>query len=105
MVTNSVNQFYNTNDKKKDNFEMNIIDCSIIDLKLDSKTPKNLQRKMTFNDDPTEFNMEMNILPPDDEPNINTTFQNEGDYKEDEKTPIILRPIVNTELTQNYINK
>ena len=92
---------------------MNIIDCSIIDLNVESKfTPKDKETKMLFNDDPTEFNLEMNILPQDDDLNsnnnniMNTTFQNEEEDKEsDVNLPIILKPIVNTELTQNFINK
>jgi hypothetical protein len=41
---------------------MNIIDCSIIDLNVDKTqtTPKNLENKMLFNDDPTDFNLELN---------------------------------------------
>ena len=59
--------------------------------------------KMLFNDDPTEFNMELNV---EDHPggkdqinlslkDINTTFD---DKSEDGQVPVILQPIVNTNL-------
>lgn len=74
------------------------MDCSIIDL--ESKPLK--ETKMLFNDDPTEFNMEY----VEDTPtvkdqlnlslnNLNTTFE---DKSEESQIPVILKPIVNTNM-------
>jgi hypothetical protein len=58
---------------------------------------------MLFNDDPTEFNMELNVDDPttNREPlnlslnNLNTTFEDKTD---EGQIPVILQPIVQTNL-------
>lgn len=100
--------------KYKESVDINITDCSVIDINMESKSK---EAKMLFNDDPTEFNIEFNGLPNmiagDEQINSNfyNTFQNQNEddssknkscENEDEPpTPIILNPIVNTNTTLN----
>jgi hypothetical protein len=102
--------------KDKDNVDINITDCSVIDLNADNKSK---EAKMLFNDDPTEFNIEFNVIPnmiAVDEQQINSnfysTFQNQNENEsfknksgisEDEPpTPIILNPILNTDTNLSF---
>jgi hypothetical protein len=82
---------------------MNYLDCSITDLNAEIKPLNNNKEvKMLFNDDPTEFNMELDILrnTKDDENFSNISIgqverDKSGDNSEDNSVPIILNPIIN----------
>jgi hypothetical protein len=99
--------------KDKENVDINITDCSVIDINMENKSK---EAKMLFNDDPTEFNIEFNVIPNmiagDEQINSNfyNTFQNPNEIEnfnkpnneeEEPPTPIILNPIVNTNPTLN----
>ncbi len=93
------------NEKERDNVDINITDCSIIDLNGENKSK---EAKMLFNDDPTEFNIEFYVHPNLREEHINPGFfnsfqngnENEGNnseiLEEEPPTPVILNPILNT---------
>ena len=98
------------NEKERDIVDINITDCSIIDLNGENKSK---EAKMLFNDDPTEFNIEFNVIPNNEEqinPGFFNSFQNgnENDcnnseiLEEEPPTPVILNPILNTNTNLSF---
>ena len=89
---------------KKENYEvnMNYLDCSMTDLNAEIKPlNNNKEARMLFNDDPTEFNMELDILrnPKDDDNMSNISIgqvekEKSAENSEDHSVPIILNPII-----------
>jgi hypothetical protein len=101
--------------KDKENVDINITDCSVIDINAENKSK---EAKMLFNDDPTEFNIEFNVIPNiiavEEQINSNfySTFHNQPENEcfknksvvadDDPPTPIILNPIVNTNTNLSF---